>query len=587
MLISVLISLSLCAQADAPIPAPLPPHPVLDIPVVISRFTASDEGIAAVWQHAAQSIAGLSTAGFASEFHAAVGPFWGDMEIAGRAYLWYTGDPGVLRAGIERVLHPSPVALPDGPMQPLAAYSLLWPHMLHTYYLHTSDQTYTRALAEFVLPELATHFRAASGADGLLDPAKLPAWPEELLAGFSAEAAARSNVVINAFYFHALTYMKVLAAELGMPSADYAGAAGNLRQRFEAAFWDAQAGAYRDAVGQDSHSVLANALALNFGLAPADRRDGILALIRRDGVNCAEAFRPYVLEACLRGEDTSLAYELLRTAPPASSDLSILYLFPEYVAGLSPAGFGWQGVQAVPRVPQDLDAFSLSIPLPRGRATMHFARDTGARLILPPDVGAWIEAGIGGPVMVKNEVSHGREDLSVVQMELLQSKEWAARAGDGLGVWVSIGEQMLRIVESGKLVYQARCASSASGIGAEMNSMKTPLGWHKVVTKIGAKAVRGQVFRSRQPTREIWQPGEQPSEDLVLTRVLLLDGLEPGVNKGGNVDSYARNIYIHGTNDEARLGTPSSHGCIRLSNDDVVEVFDLLPEGTPVLITEE
>ena len=117
--------------------------------------------------------------------------------------------------------------------------------------------------------------------------------------------------------------------------------------------------------------------------------------------------------------------------------------------------------------------------------------------------------------------------------------------------------------------------------------MKTPLGWHKVLTKLGANSARGQVFRSRQATREVWQPGEQPAEDLVLTRVFLLDGLEPGVNKGGNVDSFARNIYIHGTNDEARLGTPSSHGCIRLSNDDVVEVFELVPEGTPVLITAE
>ena len=145
---------------------------------------------------------------------------------------------------------------------------------------------------------------------------------------------------------------------------------------------------------------------------------------------------------------------------------------------------------------------------------------------------------------------------------------------------------MLRVVRDGRAVYQARCATSASGVGSEENSMKTPLGWHKVVSKLGAGAVRGQVFRSRVATHEVWQPGEQPAEGLVLTRVLLLDGLELGVNKGGKVDSYARNIYIHGTNDEARLGTPSSHGCIRLSNDDIVEVFNLLPEGTPVLITE-
>lgn len=156
-----------------------------------------------------------------------------------------------------------------------------------------------------------------------------------------------------------------------------------------------------------------------------------------------------------------------------------------------------------------------------------------------------------------------------------------------MAVWVSVGEQVMRVVRGNTLLYQARCGTALAGVGSESNSMKTPLGWHKIVKKLGDGAVRGQVFRSRQATREVWQPGEQPAEDLVLTRVLLLDGLEPGLNKGGNVDSYARNIYIHGTNDEARLGTPSSHGCVRLSNDDVVEVFNLLPEGTPVLITEE
>ncbi len=600
MMISVLISLALCAQTDAsvtPAPiaepaatttaAPLRPALALDIPEFSSRFAASDDALAAAWQRAALSMGARRAEGFTPELNTSVGPFWGDAEVAGRAYLWHTGDPGVLRAGIERIFHPSSSAQPDGPVKTLSEYSLLWPHMLHTYYLHTGDTKYARTLAELALPQLTAHFAAARGVDGLLDPAKLPAWPQELLAGFSPESAAKPNAVLNAFYFHALTTMKVLAAELGLPSDEYSDAAAKLKQSFETAFWDLNANAYRDAAGVDTYSVLSNALALNFGLASPDRTAGILALVRRDGVNCADVFRPYVIEACLRAGDLQLAHDVLTFVQDASWDVSILYLLPEYVAGLGPAGFGWHGAQFTPHIPPRLDAFSLSVPLPQGRATMHYARDTGVRLILPPGVGAWVEAGIGEPVMVKNDLSHGRGEITAAQLELLDAKGWTTRIGDGLGVWVSIGEQTLRLIQYGQVVYQARCASSASGIGSEMNSLKTPLGWHKVTNKIGANAVRGQVFRSRQPTREVWQPGEQPAEDLVLTRVILLDGLEPGLNKGGSVDSFARNIYIHGTNDEARLGTPSSHGCIRLSNDDVIEVFDILPEGTLLLITAE
>ena len=118
-----------------------------------------------------------------------------------------------------------------------------------------------------------------------------------------------------------------------------------------------------------------------------------------------------------------------------------------------------------------------------------------------------------------------------------------------------------------------------------MDSLKTPLGWHSIVKKIGDDAPWGQVFRSRRPTREIWQRGEDTTEDMVLSRVLLLTGEEPGLNKGGNVDSFARNIYIHGTNDEARIGTPSSHGCVRMLNDDVIEMYRVIEEGMKVLIT--
>ena len=136
------------------------------------------------------------------------------------------------------------------------------------------------------------------------------------------------------------------------------------------------------------------------------------------------------------------------------------------------------------------------------------------------------------------------------------------------------------------IIWESPCATAEKGTGSEKDSFKTPLGWHEVFAKTGHGAAWGQVFRSGAPTPEVWKPGQGTAEDLVLTRVLFLDGLEPGRNKGGNVDSRARYIYIHGTNNEAALGSPSSHGCVRLRNDDVIALYDLVPEGARVLITE-
>ena len=175
--------------------------------------------------------------------------------------------------------------------------------------------------------------------------------------------------------------------------------------------------------------------------------------------------------------------------------------------------------------------------------------------------------------------------LTDAQRERLEAHGWPDWVGNGRGVWVSIPEQMFRIIENGRILWQAKCSTSANGPGSEMDSYKTPLGWHAVASKIGEGAPWGRVFRSRQPTSAIWKPGELTDEDLVLTRILTLDGQEPGKNKNGNVDTLARHVYIHGTNAEELIGTPASHGCIRLTNDDVIAAFDRIPEGACVLIT--
>jgi len=174
----------------------------------------------------------------------------------------------------------------------------------------------------------------------------------------------------------------------------------------------------------------------------------------------------------------------------------------------------------------------------------------------------------------------------------LAAHDWAARVGDDrLAVWVDVATQRFLLLRGAHVLWETTCAADAAGTGQRINSLQTPLGWHEVGRKIGDDAPWGQVFRGRVPTGEIWQPGMDTTEDLVLTRILWLDGLEPGFNRGTNaqgvvVDSRRRYIYIHGTNGEADLGTPSSHGCVRLSNDDVIEAYARIPEGTPVLISE-
>ncbi len=176
--------------------------------------------------------------------------------------------------------------------------------------------------------------------------------------------------------------------------------------------------------------------------------------------------------------------------------------------------------------------------------------------------------------------------LTHEQLEELNDAGWESRAGDQPAVWVSVREQILRLVQGDKILWQVPCSTAAKGVGSKMNSFMTPLGWHSVTNKLGQDAPVGQVFRSKRATKEIWRPGDVVEEDLVLTRILVLSGEEPGKNKGGDVDSFARCIYIHGTNDEANIGRPVSHGCIRLTNEDVMTAFELIPSGAMVLITE-
>lgn len=145
---------------------------------------------------------------------------------------------------------------------------------------------------------------------------------------------------------------------------------------------------------------------------------------------------------------------------------------------------------------------------------------------------------------------------------------------------VSIGTQQIRLLDGFRVVRDWPCSTSKFGIGFTEGSNKTPLGRFVVKEKHGDAAECGTIFKSRQPVG-LWTPEMDTKTDFVLTRILWLHGLE-----SRNANTFQRYIYIHGTNDEQGIGRPGSHGCVRMRNREVIELFDLVPVGTPVWIAE-
>lgn len=159
--------------------------------------------------------------------------------------------------------------------------------------------------------------------------------------------------------------------------------------------------------------------------------------------------------------------------------------------------------------------------------------------------------------------------------------------GKDPAILISIAEQELYLVRGGAIEKTYSISSATAGVGSLSGSGKTPLGVHQISNKFGEGAAIGSIFRGRQNTGKIATIIKEPidvEEDDVTTRILWLDGLEPGLNKGGNVDSKKRYIYIHGTPEEGLIGKPASHGCIRMYNKDVVELFNMIDIGCLVLI---
>ncbi len=158
-----------------------------------------------------------------------------------------------------------------------------------------------------------------------------------------------------------------------------------------------------------------------------------------------------------------------------------------------------------------------------------------------------------------------------------------------LRIEISLREQRLRLEEGGAVRFEAPVSTALRGPGEEKDSFRTPRGDHVIRARIGAGAPLDTVFVGRRPSGEIYTPAlgrAYPGRDWILTRILWLSGLEPGRNRLGNVDTMQRYIYIHGSPDETRLGVPGSHGCIRMSNREVVDLFDRVCAGTEVHILE-
>lgn len=159
-------------------------------------------------------------------------------------------------------------------------------------------------------------------------------------------------------------------------------------------------------------------------------------------------------------------------------------------------------------------------------------------------------------------------------------------------LWVSVSEQKMFYKQQDQVLATYPISTAEKGIGNRSGSLQTPVGLHRVAERFGAGAALGTWFKARQSTGRIVEILTEPKKadgDYVTTRILWLQGLEAGVNQGrdaeGNVvDSYRRYIYIHGTPEEGLIGQPASHGCIRMLNADVIELFEKVPTGTLVYI---
>jgi alpha-L-rhamnosidase len=589
------------------------------------QFSASDGLLEDIWELCKNGVRWGAQGGFLDCPSREKGQYLGDALITGHSHLVLTGDGSLVKKALQDFQHsqkicPGIMAVAPGSfMQEIAEYSLQWPMVLRNYFLHTGDRAFAEAMADAAFEDLYGYFARFESDAGLItgmtEKWVLVDWPDNLRDGYDYDyAKERENTVLNAFYYGSLCAAGDVLEGLGREASAYRTKAEKVKQAFLERMFDADKGLFVDAPGSEHASLHANAIPLAFGMVPEEHVAGVVALIREKRLSCGVYIAPFVIAACYEAGEPELAYDLITSKDEHSWHEMLkhgattcmeawgpdqkwntswchpwssgpIFLIAHDVMGLRPAEPGWEAIHFAPHIPASVDHAEMSLPIPTGRVTVRYERDNGFTVMAPPDVPVRVEVPEGVEVKVSPSPTHAKRVLTEDQQRHLDASDWQEHVGEGLGLWVSVDEQMVSLIENGAVLWHAPCATAERGIGSRQDSLQTPPGWHTISGKIGDGAPWGQVFRSRQATREVWKPGQESSEDLVLTRVLLLAGEEPGVNQGGNVDSTERCIYIHGTNQEERIGEPSSHGCVRLRNDDVIEAFEWIPLNTPVLIS--
>ena len=180
--------------------------------------------------------------------------------------------------------------------------------------------------------------------------------------------------------------------------------------------------------------------------------------------------------------------------------------------------------------------------------------------------------------------------ISNKELLLQLYQQYPQHAKNGL-LLINIFRQQLFYIRDQHLIEKYRISSAENGIGSKEGSSKTPLGAHFIHEKFGDGALLGSQFKARQLTGYIPKiltgKQEKSKEDNITSRILWLSGLESGYNRGAGVDSYHRYIYIHGTDEEGRLGTPASHGCIRMANQDIIDLYSEVDISTLVYIYKQ
>ncbi|MFO7775001.1 MAG: family 78 glycoside hydrolase catalytic domain [Candidatus Hydrogenedentota bacterium] len=571
------------------------------------RFTVSDPVLQRAWRLCVNQVRYASQEGFRKYPSVDMSQHLGEAVITSRSHMLLTGDVSLTKKAVFDFANSArgsgsvKTFAPSSVQREIAEYSLQWPLMLDQYYRYSGDLGFLQRMADKVLEGLHAHFAQFENEEGLLEglgEKSLLAQDSEHHAGEAPrEVADSANAVLNAFYYGSLQTAADIMRHLGRDPAPYRERAARVKEACLEQLYDGERRLFRDAPGRDSVSLCGNALALRFGLAPSEAEPAILSLIREKGLNCGPDFAPYVIEACFRAGAPDLALDLIALREPSNAyarqdtrwrhpaGASPVYLIAEYLLGLQPGEPGWERLRFAPEMSERLESVELEIPLPEGRRlSARYGAANGFHLTVPEGMEVDVVPE-DVDVTIEHNSAYARQ-LEATDRAFLQEQGWDEYAGDGLGVWISVEEQRMRLVEEGRVLWDVPCGTASRGTGQQSGSGQTPLGWHTVEEKFGAGAPWGQRFIARAPTDTIWSYGDDVEEDMVLSRILWLGGLEEGKNKGGDVDSYHRYIYIHGTNGENIIGMPSSMGCIRLTNDDAITAFERIPLGTPVLLTE-